>query len=509
MPTGTTARAAAIAIQHYDRDDQGELAVLTVLFHTETEMEDSASYADRLEHALAAKTDRMDNVELKQLKDDCKLFQSAFQGLYGVLLKKGLIHEDPYKYDLKISEVTTPPEGSFAESEKLDQMCIRLSQYESYLDFLNNYYQFSIDFMTMGRIKRLASLIKYFAFTQFTDNSPHVNTRYFSELVSLVRKGTDPLSAGIVNEGLLQLDKTSRKIFEVLKDLSLLHKERCKLELRRIATDVLGLKRDDVITHQEEAIRKVRQKYAEVAGDKPFYPELAAEVLKEDFSSEGESLRDDIIKHLEVAELKGKGNTVERNFKTAVLEGARVVIGIGFQLEDAVRKLEENQALLESMDRSMLTKIKRALREMFGKKGEHVIHEVEYLDPVSSERKNEALDYTAFSAEVAKRAQSLVALVSKTGAAYRRMEGSTEEIIYKFLAKSIEDLQSYHRKLSALDEFYQGVIDDPALKTKIRNIRMELGSIKNAIIKGNQKRHEYISQKEELEQMKRLGIKDA
>ena len=472
-------------------------------------MEDSASYADRLEHALSAKTDRMDTVELKSLKDDCKLFQSAFQGISGVLLKKGLIHEDPYKYDLKISEVTTPPEGSFAESEKLDQMCIRLSQYESYLDFLNNYYQFSIDFMTMGRIKRLASLIKYFAFTQFIENSPHVNTRYFAELVALVRKGTDPLSIGIINEGLLQLDKASRKIFEVLKDLTMLHKERYKLELRRLAMNGLGLQRDDVITHQDDAVRKVKQKFTEVAGDRPFYPELVAEALREDFSSEGDSLRDDILKHLQVTESKGKTQAAERSFKVVVLEGARVVIGVGFQLEDAIRKLEENQALLESMDRSLMTKVKRVLREMFGKKGEPVVHEVEYLDPVSSERKTESLDFTAFSAEVDKRAKSLVALVSKAGAAYKRMEGSPEETVYKFLARSIEDLQTHHRKLSALEEFYQGVIDEPELKSRVRNIRMELGSIKNAIIKGNQKRHEYIAQKEELEQMKRLGIKDA
>ena len=77
----------------------------------------------------------------------------------------------------------------------------------------------------MGRIKRLASLTKYFAFTQFTENSQHINTRYFAEIVGLVKKGTDPLSTGIVNEGLLQLDKASRKIFQTLKELTLIHKE--------------------------------------------------------------------------------------------------------------------------------------------------------------------------------------------------------------------------------------------------------------------------------------------
>ncbi|MBU0927526.1 MAG: hypothetical protein KKA67_07230 [Spirochaetes bacterium] len=472
-------------------------------------MEENAAYTNRLEQALLGKIERMDTQELKQLKDDFKLFQSAYQAIYNVLLRKGLIIEDPYKYELKISEVTTPSESPFAESDKIDQMCIRLSQFESYLDFLNNYYQFSVDFLTMGRIKRLAALTKYFAFTQFTENSPHTNTRYFAELVSQVRKGTDPLSAGIINEGLLQLEKTSRKIFQALKDLTLIHKERYKLELRRVAVDGMRLERDYVVTHQDDVIRKIRQRATEAAGDRPFYPELVAEVLAEDYGSDGENLKDEILKRLEVEEEKGKDKSTERNFKTVLLDGARVIIGVGFQLDDAIKKLEENQSLLESMDKSFMTKVKRALREMFGKKGEHVVHEVEYLDPVSSERRNESIDFSAFCFEAAKRAQSLVGMISKTSAPYKRMEGSSEDIIYKFLSKSIEELQAYHRKVSALDDFFLGAIEDPEFKGRVRNVKIELGALKNAIIKANQKKHEYIAQKEELEQMKRLGIRDA
>lgn len=472
-------------------------------------MEDVVAYTNRLEAALASKLERMDREDLKQLKDDFKLFQSAFLAIYNVLLKKGLISEDPYKYELKISEVTTPSESPFAESEKLDQMCIRLSQFESYLDFLNNYYQFSVDFLTMGRIKRLVSLTKYFSFTQFSENSQHINTRYFAEIVALVRKGSDPLSTGIINEGLLQLDKASRKIFQTLKDLTLVHKERYKLELRRLATNDMRVDRDYAVTHQDEVTRRIRQRFSEVAGDKPFYPELAAEVLKEDYGSEGEALRDEILKRLEVSDDKGKGPAVEHNFKGILIDGARVLIGVGFQLDDAVRKLEENQALLDAMDKSFMTKVKRALREMLGKRVEHVVHEVEYLDPVSSTRKNESIDFTEFCAEATKRAQGLVAMVSKTSAAYKRMEGSSEDMVYKFLSKSIEEFQGFHRKLSALDEFFQGAVTDPEIKGRTRSVKTELGSIKNAIIKANQKRHEYIAQKEELEQMKRLGIRDS
>jgi hypothetical protein len=472
-------------------------------------MDANQNYTDQLEQALIEKIGRMDGHELKQLRDDYKLFQSAFQGIYNVLLRKGLIHEDPYKLELKISEVQTPPEGSFAESEKLDQMCIRLSQFESYLDFLNNYYQFSVDFLTLGRIKKLVGLTRYFSFTAFTENSSQLNTRYFAEIVAQIRKGSDPLSTGIINEGLLQLDKTSRKIFQALKDLGNLHRERYKLEIRRLATDGLKFDRDQVITHQEDVIRRIRQKFVEAAGDKPFYPELVAEILKEDYSSDGPSLRDEALRKLQVADNKGSGKTAEFNYKTAILEGARTIIGVGFQLDDSIQKLNENQGILDSQDRSLLTKIRRLLREMLGKSPEDIIHEVDYMDPVSSERKNEAINFRNFATEVSKKAQTLIAMTSRNSTAYKRLEGASEEQIYKFLEKSIEDLQNYHRKLTALDEFFKATITEPEVKNKVRTIKTELGSIKNTIIKANQKRYEYIAIKDEQEQMKRLGIKES
>ncbi|MBP7264031.1 MAG: hypothetical protein KBB32_07640 [Spirochaetia bacterium] len=469
---------------------------------------DGASYLQQLDQALRVKIDYMDRVELKQLKDDFKLFQTAYQAVYNVLLRKGLIHEDPYKYELKISEVGTPPEGPFTESEKMDQLCVRLSQFDSYLEFLNNYYQFSVDFLTMGRIKRLAALTKYFNFVQFTENSPHINTRYLAELVTLIRKGSDPLSGGILNESLLQLDKTTKKIFAALKTLTLVHKERYKLELRSRAMAGMEIDRTQAVTHKDDVVRKIRQRFAELAPDKPFYPELAEEVLLEDYSAESDALRDAIIRGLGVAEEK-KSQGAEKNFKAIILEGARILVGAGFQLGDAVQKLQDNQVLLESQDRGFMTKVRKALRQMFGRKSEHVVHEVEYIDPVSGERKNDVVDFTELEENAGRRAQSLSAMVSRSSAASKRLEGATEDQAYKFLEKGIEDLQAFYRTFYGLEEFFKGTITDPEFKGRVRSIGVELSSIKNAFIKANQKRHEYIAQKEEVEQMKRLGIRDA
>jgi len=472
-------------------------------------MEEAALYTERLEKALLAKIDWMQEHELKQLKDDCKLFQTAFQAIYNVLMKKGLIHEDPYKYELKISEVTTPSEAGFGENERLDQMSVRLSQFDSYMDFLNNYYQFAIEFLTMARIKRMVALIKYFNFLQLTETSTSIATRYLAEMIGLIRKGSDPLSTGIIEEAMNQLDKASRRIFQTLKDLSFVHKERYKLDLRRKVTLSMKLDRDFVVTHRDDAVRKIKQKLAEAGGDHSFHPDMAEELLREDYGTDGDSLHDEILKKLAVKEDQGKSAGVKRNYKAVVLEGARTMIAVGFQLEDALRKIQENQTLLESIDRSFMTKLKRFMKQVFRDSTEHVVHDVDYLDPITSERRNETIDVTAFAADATKRAQSFVGMVTKNSTSYKRLEAASEEQAYLFLEKGIEDLQSYHRKLVALDEFYQGALTVPEVQGRVRSIRIELSSIKTAIIKSNQKRHEYIAQKEEQEQMRRLGIREA
>ena len=66
---------------------------------------ENVSYETQLEALIAARRDFLDRATLPKLKENVRLFQTAFQGIYKVLFKKGLIHEDPYKYELKISDL--------------------------------------------------------------------------------------------------------------------------------------------------------------------------------------------------------------------------------------------------------------------------------------------------------------------------------------------------------------------------------------------------------------------
>jgi hypothetical protein len=472
-------------------------------------MEDSQAFTRQLEERLDARREILDSAELPKLKESFKLFQSAFVGMNAILHKKGVLHDDPYKYDLKISDVTTPSESPFAESEKADQMSVRVSQFEAYLEFLNNYYQFACDFLTMGRIKRLLALVKYFNFSQFTETSTHLNTRALAEIAGMVKKGTDQLSAGLIADSAGQLEKASRDILAALKNLTDYHKERYKLELRQIVMPGLPIDADLAIGNREEAIRLVKRKFAEVASERPFYPELVEEVLLEDFSSDGPFLREELLRRFAPPAEKKSGETQAKSFRGVLIEGIRGLSAASFSLEEAVSKLAEDSLLLSSFDQGLAARLKRMVRKLFSPGGDKgLVYEVQFTDPITKACSTESLEFGSFVEETNKKARFLASLSQRGGASAKRIEGMTDEQAYKFLQRNIEELQRTLRVLAALEEFFKAETPGAA-KSRVKGVRGEITTLKGAVIKANQKKHEYVAQCEELEQMRRLGIKES
>ncbi len=117
-------------------------------------MEAGNDYLTTLEISLEKKREELEKREMTVLKEKIRLFTSAYEGIYNTFLKKGLISEDPYKYDQKISEITPPSAENILDSDKINQMSQRLSMYDSQLDFLNSFYEFSTNYITMSRLKK-------------------------------------------------------------------------------------------------------------------------------------------------------------------------------------------------------------------------------------------------------------------------------------------------------------------------------------------------------------------
>jgi len=207
-----------------------------------------------------------------------------------------------------------------------------------------------------------------------------------------------------------------------------------------------------------------------------------------------------------VKEEKQKVVKAAVNYKQILLDGIQVIGGASNSLIEIIGKLAENQTVMESRKKTFLEMIKELIRQITNAEPEEVIYTIESLDPTKGVPVKEKVNFHQFMDDLEKKNKILASFVR--GPAYQKLSVMTEEQIIGYLDKNIRDVQAFHKTLSALDEFFKTnvVAED---REKIKGIKPELSALKNTIVKANQLRHEYSAQKEEAEQMKRLGVNPA
>ncbi|MCL2318986.1 MAG: hypothetical protein FWC45_02795 [Treponema sp.] len=460
-------------------------------------MAENNDYPKILNEALKTRAAWLDRSELPKLKEELRGYHTGFASLYNLYLKKGLINEDPYKQEAKIGELEVPSSASFSELEKLDQLTQRLANFDNQLDFLVNFYQFGAEFLNLDRIKRILGLVKYIDWVHLSPDSQSPMTKVVAEMTNQIKVGTDPLTMSVISESLVHLSKSYAPIMGYLKSLTDYQKEAYKLDLR-----------DSVISKMSPAeaanVQLVRKKFAQVNPGQPFYPDLAEEVIKEDFSKDGPALREGVLKKLQVADSKPKTVKVQISFKSILIEGIQTLGATASTFTDVSVKLDENQTILQNKKQSFMHKFKNLMRQVLNKEPEPIIYDLEYMDPVKGIPVREKVNYTAFRSDLERKIRTLTPLAAR-GAAMSKLEAMQEEQLVGFLERNIREVQSLHKILTALDEFFKAAVDRSD-REKIRGIKPELGTIKNAILRANSKRHEYSAQKEEEEQLRRLGV---
>ena len=454
-----------------------------------------STYNDTLEQALLVRKDWLEESEMAKLKEELRIYQISYSVLYNMFLKKKLIHEDPYKQETKISDLQVPETGAINEAKRLEQISIRLASYDSQLDFLVNFYQFGVDFLNLERIRKIVGLVRYIDWMSLTPDSKQPNTRIFADIISQAKSGADPLTMSIIGESLTKLPKCTTTIMVILRDLTTYHKEAYKLNVRGIIT---GMQPADL---NPAAIKK---KLATTKPVTPFYQEFINELLKEDYSKEGPNLKEKILKSLKLAEEKPKAVKPQVQYKDVLLSGLQAVSTAAPVMTDVARKMDENQEILENRKKGFWEKLMKLLRSMTKSGPEEVVYELQFIDQAKGTETHELLNFRQFRAEFDRKIKIFTGMGGQ-GPVVAKLKAMTEDQILGYLERAIKDLQAIHRTLTALDEYFKSSVSREE-RDQIKGIKPELASIKNCFIKANQIRHEYSAQKEEEEQMKRLGI---
>lgn len=463
----------------------------------------AANYRDTLATALARKEQQLASESLPALKEEFARLHNSFNNFRNVLLQKGLIAEDPYKYDQKISEVTIPSTTPILDSEQSDEIGIRLSQYDSQLEFLENYYQFSLEFLTLKRIKLLAKLAKYINWASLSDTSSQINTRVVAIMCGKIRGGNDNFSSQLIVDAQKQMAEAVKRILSILKDVTLFHRESYKLEIRdRVLTQIKlpGSVTGDEI---EQTLVTVRRGFSGQA-DLPFYQELVKEVLIEDLTREGSGARQSVLAGIAVAEKKKKRQKSEP-LKPILMEAVRTLAAGSRHLDAALDTLNMNAQYYEEQRAKTGGPLRRWIRRLVLGEKQSRIYEVEFVDVVTAVSRHERIDFDQFLEQGKGLARMLGALSNKMSPRYSRIESSSEEEIYQALERLIIKIQNTQRTMPAIQEFFSSEIPRES-RERLKGIKLEINGIQNAVVKANQRRHDYVARQEEAIQLKKLGI---
>jgi|GEM_PF-1801237 len=468
-------------------------------------MSDDA-YLDDLALKIRDFAAEIERAALPQLKSDITRLKDTFGSFLNLLKKKGMVADDPYQFTEKVSEIKSVPNDPFLESQRLTVVSIRLHHFENQLLFLSEYFQFSLDNLTLPHIKSLTVLLRYVRWEAFTENNPETNTKIVAEIVGRVRRGDDSISIGLANDMINQLSQQTAKIFDNLKRITLFKREEYKLLLRSSFWSNLNLAAEEVIGNPDNVMNKIKKQFAAHLRGQVFVQELVKEILEEDFAANGPHLRGEVLQRIAVRKAVQAKAKVESDPRQDLMDAVRTLSTYNIPLDASLRKLQENAALLEIGQDSIMERFRRWIRSLMGVKNKPRVFLIDIVEPATGGTKQERLEFDPFVAEASTRVRILASMTNRTGANFQSLlQKGEDEILSWFERQFIEAAKSVER-INGLDLFFKTEVPKER-RSQVKGVKAEVAQIRTTMSNANKERHEAVSRREELEQLKRLGIR--
>ena len=158
---------------------------------------DNENFNQKIILAVLEREQQFNSIELPKAQENYRLHLSCIRNIIDALVKRSLIVPDPYKTENKIADINVVDTTPFADNERQKVLGIRLSDYESMLDYICNYMRFSVDQLTMERIRKLVEYNNTFTWNSLTQNSTKSNTRALATLLNELKANSPQMALSL------------------------------------------------------------------------------------------------------------------------------------------------------------------------------------------------------------------------------------------------------------------------------------------------------------------------
>lgn len=466
-------------------------------------MEENQNFVERLESSILKKKDWFDSSQLPAALEQYRLMLVCTKTINENLVKRSIVTPDPYKWDKRISEVVVPPAEPFTEQDFGQVLGERLSTYETMLDFVCNYYRFTVDTLPVQKVKLLVDLNKCFQWDNLTTANGNPNTQGLATAIQRVKINAPNMTLSMINDSVDKCQKAYGFITKTLSELAGFQREYYKYTIRK---EVMGSSDYDSgkASSKESEVAEIKRAFGKVMGKKPFYADLVGEIAEEDLSEDKDRMQEMVLAKLGIKQTEVKQKPRGPSSKEILMGSVQALGGIAPVLSQLYIKLVENFDLLFYVKKTFFRKLMQALRKAMNLADKERTCTIPVVDQKTGAKTTQKIKVNEMLADLDSKKRIYSGIAAK-GIEYAKIEGASETAILTFVNKQISENQALFTTLNALDDYFKANVE-VLLRPKVKGMKIDLSSYRNAIINVNKKRGEYVSLKEEVSQMRKLGI---
>ena len=467
-------------------------------------MEENQNFVERLESAILKKKEWFDSTQLPSALEQYRLMLVCVKTVNENLVKRSIITPDPYKWDKRISEVVVPPADAFTEQDFGQVLGERLSSYETMLDFVCNYYRFNVDSLPVTKVKLLVDLNKCFQWDNLTTANGNPNTQGLATAIQRVKTNAPNMTLSMINDSVDKCSKAYGFIAKTLAEFAGFQREYYKWSVRKEVIGSSDFDKAKAFSSKENECAEIKKLFQKIMGKKPFYADLIGEIAEEDLGDDKTRLQEMVLAKLALKQTDAKPKPKGPTSKEILMGSVQALGGIAPVLTQLDVKLSENFDLLFFVKKTFFRKIMQALRKAMGLSEKERTCTIPVVDQKTGVKVMQKIKVNEMLTDLDNKKRIYSGIAAK-GIEYAKIEGASETAILTFVNKQISENQALFTTINALDDYFKANVE-VLLRPKVKGLKIDLSSYRNAIINVNKKRGEYVSIKEEVSQMRQLGI---
>jgi hypothetical protein len=436
-----------------------------------------------LQKALAARGAWLEKSAVPALGEGLRTFRSLLGTAVGTLVKKGLLGQDRYDYDVRPTELETPPDTPLPEGAETDEVGARLAAYGRQIDLLVTT-PLSLDALSSSQVRKISSLLTYIDWAGFGEGSPSPTTRAFAQAAAKVRLSPDGLSARVVHESLAQIQKLAGEVARHLADVEAWQRESWKAEVRAKVLPSFSVRVARANGDRTEDLLAFRKAFDRVPGGS-WNAELALQVLDEEFSEDSAARKEKLLSSLRVPQPRPPVVEAAVDHRPEILSAIHDLCHIARELSIAEGVLVDNEHSLETRTLGVFGRMRRFFQRVMGKFRDR-FYEITLAPRGSSrpEPRTETIDFLRFLADLRELRGLLAELGNPESGEGRRIQGMSEEELCSLLDWQVRQVRHTHRRMEGLNAFFQlRAVED--LGSSARSIKLELLRIENSIARAD------------------------